>query len=64
MCFETRTTKVEHKAPDMCGQECVWLRIHVDRPTYRQSKMSKMKLGVYSTWLTFFVSSAILNSFV
>ena len=31
---KTRTTKVEHKAPDMCGQECV------DKSTYRQSEMS------------------------
>ena len=29
----TRTTKVEHKAPGMCGQEYVWLRISLDRPT-------------------------------
>ena len=38
---KTRTTKVEHKAPGMCGQEYVWSRICVDRPTYRQSEMSK-----------------------
>ena len=36
-----RTTKVEHKAPGMCGQEYVQLRTCVDRTTYRQSKMSK-----------------------
>ena len=36
-----RTTKVEHKAPGMCGQVYVLLRICVDRPTYRQSKISK-----------------------
>ena len=34
-------TKVEHKAPGMCGQEYVWSIICVDRPTYRQSEMSK-----------------------
>ena len=38
---KTRTTKVEHKAPGMCGQVYVLLRICVDRPTYRQSKISK-----------------------
>ena len=34
-------TKVEHKAPGMCGQVYVLLRIYVDKPTYRQSKISK-----------------------
>ena len=39
--MKTRTTKVDYKAPGMCGQEYVWLRICVDRPTYRQSETSK-----------------------
>ena len=38
---KTRPSKVEHKAPGMCGQGYVLFRIRVDRPTYRQSKMSK-----------------------
>ena len=40
----TRTTKVEHKAPDMSGQENMRSRIYVDRPTYRQTEMSKYEI--------------------
>ena len=29
--LKTRTTKVEHKAPGMCGQEYVWTDQHTDK---------------------------------
>ena len=61
---KTRTTKVEHKAPGMCGQVYVLLRICLDRPTYRQSKIYKDEFRVHSTWLTYFVSISMLNFFV
>ena len=41
LCKRTRTTKVEHKAPVMCFQENMMSRICLDRPKYRQSKMSR-----------------------
>ena len=54
---KTRTTKVEHKAPGMCGQEYVWTDQHTDKV-----KCPKMKLRVYSTLQTSFVSSPMLKS--
>ena len=54
----TRTTKVEHKAPGMCGQEYVWTEQHTDKV-----KCPKMKLRVYTTLQTSFVSSPMLISF-
>ena len=53
----TRTTKVEHKAPGMCGQEYVWTDQHTDKV-----KCPKIELRVYSTWLTTFVPSSMLKS--
>ena len=57
-CFLlTRTTEVEHKSPDMCGQEYVWTDQHKDK-----MKCPMMKLRVLSTLLTSFIFSSMLRS--
>ena len=55
--YKTRTTKVVHKAPGMCGQEYVWTDQHINKV-----KFPKIKLRVYSTLPTSFVFSSMLKS--